>query len=94
MTREQAEEVVIANRVLYPMDFLKFEECDFSTLAMLYVKALGKYDFEDVKEAFVECSKTCQHCVKVSDMYAKLSRLHGRDGLAMQKLVGDEEDEG
>lgn len=91
MTRSEAEQLVTANRLLYPMDFYRFSENDFESLAMLYFKALGAYSFESVREALVECSKTCQHCIKVSDMYAKLAPLRGRDAMMMQKLKRDGE---
>lgn len=91
MTRSEAEQLVTANRLLYPLDFCRFSENDFESLAMLYHKALGAYDFQSVKEALVECSKTCQHCIKVSDLYAKLTPLRGRDAMMMQKLKMDDE---
>jgi hypothetical protein len=91
MTRSEAEQLVTANRLLYPLDFCRFSENDFESLAMLYHKALGAYDFESVKTALIECSKTCQHCIKVSDLYAKLTHLRGRDALAMQPLKRSDE---
>nr|DAE29835.1 MAG TPA: replisome organizer protein [virus sp. ctqEG8] len=91
MTRSEAEQLVTANRLLYPLDFCRFSENDFESLAMLYHKALGAYDFQSAKEALVECSKTCQHCIKVSDLYAKLTPLRGRDAMMMQKLKRDSE---
>ena len=90
MTRSEAEQIVTANRLLYPLDFCRFSENDFESLAMLYHKALGAYDVQSAKEALVECSKTCQHCIKVSDLYAKLTPLRGRDALVMQKLKRDD----
>ena len=91
MTRSEAEQLVTANRLLYPLDFCRFAENDFESLAMLYHTALGVYDFESVKAALIECSKTCQHCIKVSDLYAKLTPLRGRDAMMMQKLKSDSE---
>ena len=90
MTRSESEQLVTANRLLYPLDFCRFSENDFDSLAMLYHKALGTYDFESVKAALIECSKTCQHCIKVSDLYAKLTPLRGRDAMMMQKLRMDD----
>lgn len=91
MTKDEAFEIVRANRILFPMDFLRFEDSDFESMAMLYAKALGRYSLKEVREAFVECSKTCQHCIKVSDLYAKLTPLRGRDALAMQPLKRSDE---
>ena len=86
MTRNEAWEVVNANRLLFPMDFLKFTETDFNNMAMLYAKALGEYTFKDVREAFIECTKQSQHCIKIADMYAKLTRSRGRDAMMMRSL--------
>lgn len=91
MTKDEAFEIVRANRILFPMDFLRFEDSDFENMAMLYAKALGKYSLQEVREAFVECSKTCQHCIKIADLNAKLSRFRGRDALAMQSLKRSDE---
>lgn len=91
MTKDEAFEIVRANRILFPMDFLRFEDSDFESMAMLYAKALGSYSLKEVREAFVECSKTCQHCIKISDLNAKLSRFRGRDALAMQPLKRSDE---
>lgn len=91
MTKDEAFEIVRANRILFPMDFLRFEDSDFESMAMLYAKALGRYSLKEVREAFVECSKTCHHCIKVSDLYAKLTPLRGRDALAMQPLKRSDE---
>lgn len=91
MTKDEAFEIVRANRILFPMDFLRFEDSDFESMAMLYAKALGRYSLKEVREAFVECSKTCQHCIKISDLNAKLSRFRGRDALAMQPLKRSDE---
>lgn len=90
MTKEEAFEIVRANRILFPMDFLRFEDSDFESMAMLYAKALGKYSLKEVRDAFVECSKTCQHCIKIADLNAKLSRFSGRDAMIMQKLRRDD----
>ena len=91
MTKDEAFEIVRANRILFPMDFLRFEDSDFESMAMLYAKALGKYSLKEVREAFVECSKTCQHCIKIADLNAKLSRFRGRDALAMRPLKRSDE---
>ena len=91
MTISKAEQLVTENRILYPLDICRFSENDFESLAMLYHKALRTYDFESVKAALIECSKTCQHCIKVSDLYAKLTPLRGRDAMMMQKLKRDSE---
>lgn len=86
MTKDEALEIVRANRILFPMDFLRFADSDYESMAMLYAKALGQYTLKEVREAFIECSKTSQHCIKIADLNAKLSRFRGRDALAMQSL--------
>ena len=91
MTKDEAFEIVRANRILFPMDFLRFEDSDFESMAMLYAKALGQYSLKKIREAFVECSKTCQHCIKISDLNAKFTRFRGRDALAMQPLKRSDE---
>lgn len=86
LTKDEAMEIVRANRVLYPLEYSKFTETDMENAAMLYSKALQRFTLKEVREAFVECSKYCQHAIKVSDLYAKLSGCRGREAMIYESL--------
>lgn len=78
MTRQEAKQIVMANKALFPLDYLRLNENDIENQAMLYAKALSDYPLNVVQDAFIACTKTAKHAILISDIYDKLQTSNTR----------------
>ena len=89
MTKEEATQIVRANKALYPCEYRGVPEADLDNAAMLMARSLANCEFSKVKEAYTECVKVCARPVKVSDLWSQMQSQKQASNEIYRKLEVD-----